>query len=157
MQVEGVCRCTTSFPPSNVTPANCVIVGAYYSIPYNAIVNQCWDLHREPCISLKSARSAIADALLPEKARLSTFRLRSKKYDRSSALLIWRRRALPKQRYILSCFSGSPLAGVANRVKEVRGCEGCSGRLGQDTGYLGRSSTFFLYATIWAITRIEIR
>jgi hypothetical protein len=32
--------------PSNLTPANDVIVDAYYVIPYDAIVNQCWDLHR---------------------------------------------------------------------------------------------------------------
>jgi hypothetical protein len=32
--------------PSNVTPANGVKVDAYYVMPYDAIVNQCWDLHR---------------------------------------------------------------------------------------------------------------
>jgi len=31
--------------PSNMSPANGVIVDAYYIIPYDAIVNQCWDLH----------------------------------------------------------------------------------------------------------------
>ncbi len=29
-----------------ITPAKDVTVVAYYIIPYNAIVNQCWDLHR---------------------------------------------------------------------------------------------------------------
>jgi hypothetical protein len=32
--------------PSNMAPANGVVVDAYYVIPYDAIVNQCWDLLR---------------------------------------------------------------------------------------------------------------
>jgi len=37
--------------PSNMTPANGVTVDAYYVIPYDAIVNQCWDLHRMHTLS----------------------------------------------------------------------------------------------------------
>jgi hypothetical protein len=32
--------------PPNLSPANGVTVFAYYAIPCNAIVNQCWDLCR---------------------------------------------------------------------------------------------------------------
>jgi hypothetical protein len=48
--------------PSNMTPANGVTVDAYYVIPYNAIVNQCWDLHR--MYTLENQRSVFVSELL---------------------------------------------------------------------------------------------
>jgi hypothetical protein len=44
--------------PSVMTPADDVIVDAYYVISYDAIVNQCWDLYRvsSTCYSMSISK-----------------------------------------------------------------------------------------------------